>query len=205
MQRVRETSRQALLPLGVQIPATLPVLEPGLVLRSVDEAASRLLGMHCVAAVAHGLDRDRAQKWLSSEGLAGSLTPSEYRFLCEDTGQSAQFIWLVEAMWALAWALGKVPRFDLGTPCDERFVTMVPDLRRLEPGVAFRQNLKLRTLAEVVQACDTLYCLHWAIVEAGLRRKRLATSIAHTGVLMRRHALEWLLTTAHWDEVPLDT
>jgi hypothetical protein len=53
--------------------------------------------------------------------------------------------------------------------CSDDFVRMFPDLKSSEPGSGFRGKAALRDVQQILPKLDLAYCLHWGIVENGLR------------------------------------
>lgn len=205
LKQIREQSVQAAKQLGVNVSSTLPLLDAGLETRGADEAISRLLAMNAVAATAHGFDKAKAISWLNQEALTDSLTEKENRFVFEGLGQPDCFKLQVESMWALAWAMGITNELNFAKDCDNRFVTMLPNLKQSQSSIDFRKKRNPRPLEEVVAACDLAYCLHWATRQAELNGKRPPANLKPYVVVERRRALEWLLSKEAWEEVPLDT
>ena len=172
LKQIREESIQTAKQLGVDVSPTLPLLDSGLEMRSTDEAISRLLVMNAVAATAYGFDKARAIAWLDQEGLTDSLSEQEKRYIFEGAGQPDRFKVQVEGMWALAWAMGIMSDLNFAKDCDNRFVTMLPNLKQSQSSADFRKKANPHPLGQVVSACDLAYCLHWAIRQAELSGKR---------------------------------
>lgn len=204
-RRLRDGSIRTAAGLGATVPASLPLLDTDLRLRSGDEVAARLLAMNAVAAVAYGFDRAKATEWLRQETLNGALTDTERRFVVDGEGFPDPFRAQIEGMWALAWAIQLVSEMDLAKNCDDRFAAMLPNLKRAESSVTLRASAKLRSEEEIAAACDLAYCLHWSINQAKLDGGALPPKLKANVVIERRRALEWLLSSEEWDEVPLDT
>jgi len=205
LKRIRDESIGAAKRLGVDVLATLPLLDAGLEMRSASETASRILAMNAVAATAYGFDKAKAIAWLNQEALNDSLSGQEKRFVFEGAGQPDRFKVQVEGMWALAWAMGIANELNFAKDCDNRFAAMLPNLKQSQSGADFRKKATPRPLEQVVAACDLAYCLHWAIRQSELSGKRPPANLKPYVVVERRRALEWLLSKEAWDEVPLDT
>jgi hypothetical protein len=205
LKQVRAESIQAAKKLGVEILPTLPLMDSGLEVRDKNEMASRLLAMHAVAASAYGFDRAKVTAWLNQEGLTDSLSKQEKQFAFEHTGESDRFKMQIEAIWALAWAMGIVKELNFAKDCDDRFVAQLPNLKQSQSSADFRKRINPRPLKEIVSACDLAYCLHWAIRQSEIDGKRLTGNLKPYVVIERRRALEWLLSKEEWDNVPLDT
>ncbi len=202
---IRNVSIESAKKMGISVPYSLPLLDEPETTKSVFEVASRILVMHALAAAAYGFDRQKAIQWLSDESIIGYLTETEKRFLETGNGSTEIFMMQIEGMWALGWALSIVNTLDFLKDCDNRFVSMFPDLKKMQSASLFRKSLKLRTTKEILQKCDLAYCLHWAIVEASHSGKKLPTALKPYVIIERRHALEWLITPEDWVDTPLDT
>ena len=205
LKQIREKSIQTANKLGVDVSPTLPLLDSGLEMRRADEVISRLLAMNAVAATAHGFDEKKAIAWLNQEALTGSLAEQDKSFVFEGVGQPDRFKLQVESMWMLAWAMGITNELDFAKDCDNRFVTMLPNLKQSQSSIDFRKKVNPRPLEQVVAACDLAYCLHWAIRQAELSGKQPPANLKPHVVVERRRALEWLLSKDVWDEISLDT
>lgn len=205
VKQIREQSIYTAKQLGVEVLPTLPLLDAGLEMRSADEAVSRILAMNALAAIAYGFDKEKVIAWLNQEALTDLLSVQEKNFIFEGIGQPDRFKVQVESMWALAWAIRISNELNFAKDCDNRFVTMLPNLKQSQSSANFRKKANLRPLEQVVAACDLAYCLHWAIRQAELSGKQLPANLKHYVVVERRRALEWLLSKDVWDEISLDT
>lgn len=204
-KQIRYRSVEAAKDLGVDVLATLPLFDEEISMRSADEIASRVLAMHAVAAAAYGFDTRKAISWLSNEALTDFLTGRERSFLFQGIGQPNQFQTQVEGMWALAWALGMVSELTFAKECDTGFVTLLPNLKQSQTTAVFCSKMRPRPTETIVSACDLAYCLHWAIRQSELERKKPAGKVPPFVVVERRRALEWILSDKGWDEISLDT
>lgn len=202
---IRNESIQTAKQLGVEVPATLPLLDAELEMRSSDETVSRVLAMHAVAASAYGFDKTKAVDWLNLEKLTESLGERERRFVFENVGQPNCFQVQVEGIWALAWAMRIVNELNFAKHCDDCFVVILPNLKQNQSSADFRKKLNPRPLHQVVAVYDLAYCLHWPIRQAQLTGKQSPGNLNPNLVVERRRALEWLLNKDAWDDVPLDT
>jgi hypothetical protein len=162
--------------------------------------------LYAAIAVSYGFDGTRALAWLRAEGVDAELTAVERGFLSGQYPKEKQALQdLVEALWALTWALGIGGRMDFARPCPDDFVDLFPDVKKDEPAAGFRSRASLRKTEEIAQALDLAYCLHWALREAELRGKRIPGKVHPYVVIERRRALEWILSDEAWDEITLDT
>lgn len=205
LDSIREFSIKSAKKMGISISTSLPLLDEPETSKSVIEAASRMLAMHAIAAVAYGFDRQKATQWLIDESILGDLTETEKLYMETGGGSVDSLKMQIEGLWALGWALSIVESIDFLKDCDNRFVMTMPNLKQMQNSSLLRSRLKLRPIEEIVQTCDWAYCLHWAIIEANLKGNTLPTAIKLYVIVERQHALEWLITSEDWDNTPLDT
>jgi len=191
--------------LGYATNPSLPLLDRTLGLRPKDQITLRALALHCVVAASHGFPKGRSLEWLHREHLTDSLAPKERAFLIGGIADAIQFQVQGECLWVFAWVLGRVERLDFAQPAPGYLVTLYPDLKKSESSVQWREDLSLRSQAEVIAACDLAYCLHWAINQSRIDARKRAGSLKPYVIVERRRALEWLLGPAEWDDVELDT
>jgi Domain of unknown function (DUF4272) len=205
---LRRASKLYLANLGVASPDVLPLLEPGSGHCTTPSAVgSRLLILHALASLAFDLSRRSAvQDWLSVFGLHGQLTSAERQFLeGSSTVPAERFQWYSESCLALSWVAGVVDLDVVGAPEPEDMVFRLPGIKRMEDPESFLSGLRVRGLAEIAGALDTLYCLHWAIRQAHIDGKQLYLPNHSTAFVERRYALEWVITCNPWDAVTLNT
>jgi YD repeat-containing protein len=200
-KNIRRTQR-----LGITIPDALPLLDEGLQMRETSDVVCRLLALDAVVSAACGFPKEKAAEWLNQEGLLDWLTAEERSFILDDLGEAQIFQVEVEAAWALAWAVQIADKMDFAKECPSYFVTLVPDLKRMETSTHLRKRARARCVQEVVSACDLAYCLHWALTESELHGSGSGGEALIPYVIVeRRHALEWLLSNESWEDVPMDT
>ena len=202
---IRERSLAIASKAGLSISTTLPLLEEDVRARSQDETVTRLLCLHATAAASYGFDVAKTLDWLRKERLDALLTDTERRFLEQGEGDPKYFQLQVEGMWALAWTLSLVPQFDFWRECDNNFVTILPNLKTGDSGAELRLKSQMRSIDDLVSACDLAYCLHWAVRQAELDGKQPPAGLKPYDLVERRRALEWLLNNECWDDVSLDT
>jgi hypothetical protein len=201
----RERSLATAAKLGYPINQNLPLLDKQESPKSRDQAVTRLLCLFVVAVSAYGLDRHKALAWLQSESISNDLTDEEKRFLTKGDGDANRFAQSIEAIWALAWALGFIKELDFEKNCDDNFIDLFPRIRRGESGTALRAKAALRPWDEILAACDLAYCLHWGMGEAQIAGGKLPGKVPPYVITERRRALDWLISDEPWDEVSLDT
>jgi hypothetical protein len=211
----RKAATEALLAArGLEAATTLPpvVTEPELRLRTATETGRRAIALLAVAiradALASGNPLPLAELDSKLSGLQGFLSPQEAAFLQAEAPTAAelpQFSWRYESLQTLEWALGlfdELPWPD--QPCDAGLVagTLMNRYKDAAGG-----KLRLRPAAEILDALDLHYRLHWVVRQARLEGKPLPEGV-DAGVVSERHqALNWLASfeNSGWDETDTPT
>ena len=193
---------------AIIVPDTLPplVCEDELALRSRDEAVDRARALLLVALRADSVAAGEAMPvdmLLSKMPLADdALSPLEQDFLqLENPGKEdcAPFIWRYESLLVLEWALGLVEQLPYpDAPCDSAAVVATL--------IAMR-GPRLRPAAEILDALDLHYRLHWHVRQSRLKLGVEAAGVDADVVMERHRTLNWLVRFGHapWDEVDTPT
>ena len=187
--------------------SSLPLLEEIEELIPPTEAtvARRAAAASCLAAVAYGWNLKAARTYLDDNNLWPDLTAREQHWLKKravSKQERTQFSWIVESMQFFAWALNLFPEPNHLLPCDDSLASLFPPRVALEQ---FLKSARLTPLTEIRQECDTLYMLHWSLVQASLSTQIQDIQAIPT-VRQRRHAAEWIIgAEANWEDVSLDT
>ena len=210
---VRRRSRAELAKYGIEVAARLPLLfEPDELarLRPAEDAIARAVALYAVIAVREGTPADMARESLEERGLTGWLSERERGFIAQpvDEGELVEMSWRIEALAALAWALGLVEELPLegaeGVPA-EVFAPIDPDGSR----GARDRDVRLRPVEQLADRLDLFYCAHWAA-----RQQQLTghfdpwpAQLVPDAIQERRHGLEWLFAERDldWEEVDLST
>lgn len=203
--QIRKKSWDYVKKLKLPINENLPLLAEGGIVRKKNDIESRLFAMLAIAASSYGFDKNKALEWLEKEKLNKYLTNEESGFLKNGSGDVTQFKVQIEAMWALAWALGLVDELDYKKPCPNDFVMRLPDLKKMESTDPYRQKVMLRDSEAILPLLDLAYCLHWSLMEITTNSKPLPKTIKPYVVIERRRAFEWLFDNQEWSDVSLDT
>ena len=193
---------------GITVPYTLPPLicEDELALRSRDEAVDRARALLLVALRAESVASGEAmpvETLLSKMPLADdALSPQEQAFLAQEAPSKedcAQFIWRYESLYLLEWALSLVEALPYpDAPADSAAVVAT---------LIEMRGPRLRPAAEILDALDLHYRLHWHIRQSRLKHGIEAAGIDADVVMERHRALNWLVRFQHagWDEVDTPT
>jgi hypothetical protein len=194
---------------GVPVLEWLPVIEDSTEARppSADVAARRFCALVLVAIKGVSGDQALATRLRAAFGNRADFSPSEIEFM-EDAAASdldrVEFSWAFEAALPIAWALGRIAQLER----PERLVDPASLIDLIEPddGKAFVATARMRPLAEILDAADLIYRHHWAVREAGLKKKPAPARLDGDVVMERHRGLNWLIGyEAEWDEVTTDT
>jgi hypothetical protein len=210
----RKAATEALLAArGLRPASTLPPVaaEPELRLRTAAEAGHRAIALLAVAIRAESLASGNALPVEELErkltGLRDALSPQEAAFLRNEApslGELPQFSWRYESLRTLEWALGLADLPWPDQPCDAAPVARAL-LERVDDAAG--GELSLRPAAEMLDALDLCYRLHWLVRQARLDGKPLPAGVDPGVVSERHHALNWLtcFENAGWDETDTPT
>ncbi|BDI30032.1 hypothetical protein CCAX7_20830 [Capsulimonas corticalis] len=181
-------------------------------LRTPSEVALRSLGLFIPCVRAESLNENdplpiaelRNRCPVGFEGL----TPAERHFLFAASPikqDIINFAWRYEALAVLQWAL----RLSDSLPWPSQ-ICDVPQAARgaLDNNTkAFVQSATLRPAAEILDALDLHYRLHWAVTEARVQRQAPPANVNASVVKERHHALNWLVRfqNSDWDDVDTPT
>lgn len=199
---------------AIHVPSSLPpvIAVPEVSLRSPQEVAARVLALFAVALRAEFLSE---HKDLSLDEIGTRLplalaaaTPRELAFLQEATPAAqdlAQFGWRYEGVNVLAWAIGLIDKLPFPDAiCDVgHLASLVLDADAEE----LISRAALRPAAELIDALDLHYRLHWAVRQADIDGKNAPDGVIPGVVLERHYALNWLarFENADWDDVDTPT
>lgn len=207
----RDRSNNFLAQKGVPTLNSLPAIEDlqTAKIRNPREVAERLIGCTIAAVAGETGDRKLVDRIIVDFSAGQLLTPREKEFISgqlDNQQQRVQFSWQYERAWVLLWALGYVERLEYPTGiCDVPFLAGFLRGKSVDQLVA---GAKPRTPAELLDAADLIYRLHWAVVDERVNRNTKVPPEIEKGVVQERHhALNWLIgyLNEDWDEVTTDT
>ena len=188
------------------------VAESEVVMRSPYQVAERALALFLVALKAEALCSGNAD-------MAGQIKPqfplsqeffsdAELAYFNQaqpDDHTNVQFCWRYESLAVLLWAIGRLPELPAPTQiCD---VTQIAQVMLAQPELELLQNVSLRPDAEILDALDLHFRLHWAVRQAR-QDQQMHLGEIQSGVVYERHyALNWLtcFEEADWDQVDTPT
>ena len=195
-------------------------------LQVAPDVAKRLLVLWAVELRAEGCPQAEAVVLIENLNLWPSVSPSEKAFLRNenpDPEECQQFVWRLESIWVLLWALGYVEELDWPSGmCDVSKLVKLVNPNEGNP--AFITSARLRPVSEILDAQDLILRIHWAIRDAYLHQRGIipngldwsvdyewvsVTASAAVGVVeQRHHTLNWLvnfLDPEDWDSVDTPT
>jgi hypothetical protein len=207
----KQNSESDLKERGISVLAHLPLLPSAqdITLRSQEQVAQRAIALAIVAVKAETNDDAIVQQVIQTYQAHAFFTPLERKFLMQSLPsdkERAQFAWRYEGFWVLLWALGYVA--SLSFPEE---VCPVPEavsyLREADGFSSFMQKAKMRSSAEILDACDWIYRAHWSCVNARMKKAEPPAGLDASVVYERHYALNWLISYQNqdWDHVTTDT
>lgn len=193
-------------------------------LRSPQETARRALVVWAIALRADGMPQTEALELLDQWKLWADVSPEEVSYIRDpdpDEDITASYVWRLETVWVLMWALGRIS--ELGWPawmCDVPHLVEV--MKPVEADPNFIETAQLRSVSEILDAQDLTMRLHWTIRDAYLGMRPICSDLdwsnsdpdvpvtqsAAVGVIEQRHqTLNWLIRfgDADWDSVDTPT
>lgn len=216
----RNRSQGILKERGIYVPAHYPFLESGLQLqiRSPKEIAERAAALLAVALYSECLLSENQTPDQAMEFVKGIIedmgeavfSPKEWEYLHNPDSTEEErigFSWQYENLHVMEWALGLT--FDLGFPtrtCDvSKTVSLLKDCHSIQDILNLSHP---KSKKELLDACDLIFCLDWACVDARINRLPMPGKL-DGGVVMERHkSLNWLTGAqngASWDQVKTHT
>ncbi|CAN7326016.1 DUF4272 domain-containing protein [Variovorax paradoxus] len=178
--------------------------------RTAEATARRALVLNAMLQIAFGAPVSVIKQWIVDNGLDGELAPSE-RAILEKSGESlteqdqTNLYWYIEALWALAWAMGKVAELPFDRSVGSELASLLPNLQKNEDGSDFLKQATLRPRPELFRMLDLYYRVHWWTRTARLHGEQ-SGGVSLDIVMERRKSLEWLLNdVGDWDDVELST
>lgn len=221
----RLQSRKLLNSQFIYVPPFYPVIEQekDCTFRSPEEIVKRAIGLLAVSLYSecrlgegnsHKEALDFVNQCLScfcgDQGLEQFCSPKEWSYLNNpDSTEQEQisYSWQYENLYVMEWALGMWEELEFPDHiCDVGAIVHL-----ISPCNSIQEILDLsrpRTGKELLDACDLIFCLDWACVDARLRQIHTPANM-DGGVVMERHkSLNWLVgyeDSASWDEVFTNT
>ena len=197
--------------LGVRLNRHLPNIEDETEAQppASGTVARRALVLYCITAIGFDAKPEEVRATLEAADLWSEVSAQE-RDLFREGGLSPEATvnagWRAEATWVLLWALGLVPALALPTKqCSTAQLQSLLE-SHLDASHEFAEGARLRSVAELLDAADYIYRLHWATRQVRLDETGGPPGI-DPGIVQERHyALNWLIgTEAGWDDITTDT
>jgi Domain of unknown function (DUF4272) len=195
-------------------------------IQPAEEVARRTMVLWAVELRAEGVPHGETLGIIEQLDIWKSVSPREKKFLENqhpDPGECQQFIWRLESLWVLMWALGYIDRLDW--PSDQCDVPKLAGILGLhETDKEFITSARLRPVSEILDAQDLIMRIHWAIRDAYLHQDGMipvglnwsqdddwvpVTLSEEVSIVEERHyTLNWLVKYVkpdNWDNVDTPT
>lgn len=212
-QTRKEKSEAIIRQRGIKINTYLPCVQDDQAteLREPREIAHRICVLAMTNYVAFGnLTGKEAAAYLKKHDLWEYATEEERSFMANPTPERKNHeTWKCEDIWLLMWAVKKVD--DLCFPdklcnLDDIPYNQYPVGPDKDPHTFIRSVNESRSKAEILDANDLHYRIHWACVDARINNQEIEG--VHPGVVYERcYALNWLIRyrDQQWDNISCDT
>ena len=177
-------------------------------IRTAEDIARRVLVLsYLYAFVYNKEDRVDIITFLEEENLWEYVSPDEKRlFLAVELTErdSIDISWRVECVYVMLWAINKIETLKWPTEETEGTFDLIPGY--FEPGKEFVESATIRSTAEILDASDLIYRIHWAVRQAQFDNKDIPADL-DSGVVSERHyAINWItFYEEDWDEITTDT
>jgi hypothetical protein len=195
---------------GVMTNGELPVIDSAAEakMRSREAVVDRALALAIVALKSGGLEQAKVLEKRDELGAALLLSPDEKDFIDEANPTDkdrAQLARRHEGLAVMLWALG----FETELPRPAR----IEDPARIVAFVTqkgaqkLREEARLRSAKELLDATDLIYRYDWACVAARMTSEPAPKGVDCEVVVERHRALNWLIgyQRQSWDDVSTDT
>ena len=179
-------------------------------LRTPEEVGIRMFCLFCIIGTAYDWTDLSYREYLKKNNLWKHLTPAEDLFLSSpalDPQSAKRFTWRCEALFLLMWAVCLFETLPAPTrqTNNEDIISKFPSFRKSPwPSI---QGLEMRPKAEILDASDFLYRLHWAARKAELDGRPPPAGLDPEVVHQWHYAINWLTKYENldWDDVITDT
>lgn len=177
-------------------------------IRVKDEVVNRALALFYIGLKSEGLEKVNLDMLDSAFNISTHFTDAEKQFVFSVKPTQQQITdanWKYESLHVLLWSLGYVD--SLSYPVEmcnvETDVSVIFKLGEKK----FREEAKLRSSKEILDAVDLILRLDWACVNARVKNESAPSSLNPSIVYERHFALNWLINHQgqDWDFVTTDT
>ena len=189
---------------------SLPAIESEseITLRTKEAIINRALVLNYLGLKSEGLETELLAHFENKYKISEQFTPIELQYKNTEMPsqqQTANANWRYESLHVLLWSLGYID--SLVYP--DNICNVAEDTKIIFQMTKqeFIDNAKLRTKEEILNQADLIYRIHWACVNARIK-KTPAPGNLNTSVVYERHfCLNWLISymDQSWDNVSTDT
>ncbi|MBX9870284.1 MAG: DUF4272 domain-containing protein [Burkholderiaceae bacterium] len=209
----KEASELQLHKRGIRINVQLHVIESEqeVTLRTTDELINRMMALWLVTSAAQTGQLAPYRGLVEMHHLQPILSASETAFLFASANEESafhQFQSCAEALYFLAWFAGLVDELQVSAkPSNlKKIAQYFP--AAFTDGTALRAALQLRSKSKVLDWCDLLYRMHWAVRHAQLTQKLSPPNLNANQVREWHRAVNWICRYEEvddWDQVSIET
>ncbi len=198
---------------GIRINLQLPLTEDDdeVTLRSEDELVRRMLALWAVVQIAAQPDDSCYVDYFKIHNRLAWLSPQEKAFLRGDEREDDDFVhfsWKRESLFFLAWCAGLTDQIQI--PLNTSDIASIAHFfpKTQDQPTVLRQAIQIRSKKEIMDWCDVLYRLHWAVRHAALIGKPTPANIEGRAVKEWHRAVNWMTCYEeedNWDHVSTET
>ncbi|UII27208.1 DUF4272 domain-containing protein [Fulvivirga maritima] len=175
--------------------------------RTLQEVLDRAYALLVIAAKGEGVEQEHLGRVVGEKNINSFTEQEQFIYNAESLTdeQRAYATWRYESLYVLLWALGKFD--DLIYPDNICNVSDVVSSIFQPTREEFEASVQLRTKAEILDALDMTYRMHWACVNARINGREVGGAIMPSVIYERHYALNWLthFMDQPWDEVETPT
>jgi len=210
-QQRKEQTEAYLKEIGVPFVDHLPVIENEQEARfkTAQDVAKRLLILTYLNYVSEvEEDKNSIVKFFVSNELWDDVSECEKKLLTKtepfEEQEKINISWQSEGIKEMLWCLGKIDVLELPSTQTEipEILDHLPQF--FEPTQDFINSAALRSKTEILNQCDLIYRIHWA-VQNDIENVNSKLKI-HPNIVRERHcAINWVRRSEqNWDDITLD-
>ncbi|NII84187.1 MULTISPECIES: DUF4272 domain-containing protein [unclassified Pedobacter] len=193
---------------NIPINPYLPLIEEEneAVIRSAADIAKRILILAYLCTSIESDDKEDIITYLKAENLWEYVSIKEkelFNKVLLSEKEAMNLSWRAECINVLLWSINKID--NLGLPIDEASgtINLIPGY--MEPSEEFVNGAVIRDTAEILDASDLIYRIHWAIKQARIDNTEIPN--INPDVVQEWHqAINWItFYEDRWDDITTDT
>jgi hypothetical protein len=209
----KEASELQLHKRGIRINVQLHVIESEeeVTLRSSDELIDRMMALWLVTSAAQTGQLAPYRRLVEMHHLQHVLSADETAFLFASANADAafhRFSSCTEALYFLAWCAGLVDDMQVSAKPSNLKKVSYYFPAAFKDITALRVAVQVRSKSKVLDWCDLLYRMHWAVRHAQLTQKSCPLNVNANQVREWHRAVNWMCCYEEiddWDQVSIET